>query len=262
MAVTGYSTYSETGPVFTTAYDANPRVVAKVKADGTVDTTTLLSDSLAPTFIGGAVIAGNDVWITGTGMAGGPVQYIGFGNALVNATGGTPILLPNEHNSYYTLRIFDGQLYGSSLSGAILHVASGLPKLTDQTATPVVTGIKGAFEFEFVDLDGQPGAERLYVAADGTGAADGVSGGVKKYVYDAAAQTWTLATTFTSNVTSGVRGLAAYKDGTNVVVLATTAEGDKLLRFVDDGSASPSSTVVATAPAGVLFHGVSNAPKP
>jgi hypothetical protein len=261
VAVTGYSD-SSGFPAFA-PYAAAPRVVAKVKADGTVDTTTLLSDALATNFIGGAVISGNDVWLTGTGMETGPVQYLAFGNSLnAGATGGAGVVeeAPGD-NTYYSLRIFDGQLYASSFGGSILRLGTGLPKVADQPVTPVAEGITGAFEFEFVDLDGQPGAERLYVAVDGSG--EGISGGVKKFVYNANSQTWALNATFTSGVAaeSGLRGLAAYKDGSNVVILATTKEGDKLLRYVDTGSGSPTATTIATAPAGVVFRGVSNAPK-
>ena len=257
VAVTGYSAYTEDAPPFTLPNATNPRVVARVKADGSVDTTTLVTNSFAPTNIGGGVISGNDVWITGTtdGADDGPLQYIAFGNALGGATDGTPIVAPNAPR--YVVRIFQGQLYASAMSGDIFRVGAGLPTTANQTETSVVNAF-GAFEFEFVDMDGAPGAERLYVAVDGAGP----PGGVWKYTYDTTSSQWSLDTTFSKGVTTGVRGLAAYKDGTKVVIVASTTEGDKLLRFVDDGSADPASTVVATAAPGTFFSGVSVSPKP
>jgi len=268
IAVTGYTSYyTETAtPPFVVMgppdISSRPRVVARVAADGAIDTTTLLSDSLHATYITGAAISGSDVWISGTttGSA-GPVQHLTLGNSLNGgATTGGDIISPAE--PHLALRIFEGQLYASTVGDKIRQLGMGLPTTSGQSVTTVIDGARGLFEFELVDLDGQPGAERLYVAVDGSAAADGVSGGVKRYVYDAQASTWNLDATFTDGVTTGVRGLTAYKDGANVVIVTTTAEGDRLLRFVDTGTGTPTSATIATAPTGAAFRGVALAPKP
>ena len=267
IAVSGYTSYyTETAiPPFVVMgpdISSRPRVVARVAADGALTTTTLLSDSLHATYITGAAISGSDVWISGTptGTA-GPVQHLTLGNSLNGgATTGGNIISPAE--PHLALRIFEGQLYASTVGGMIKQLGMGLPTTSGQSVTTVINGADGLFEFELVDLDGQPGAERLYVAVDGSRSADGVSGGVQRYVYDAQATTWTLDATFTDGVTTGVRGLTAYKDGSNVVIVTTTTEGDRLLRFVDTGAGTPTSAMIATAPNGAAFRGVALAPRP
>jgi hypothetical protein len=228
-----------------------------------VDTSTLLSDSLAGnTPIGGAALSGTGVWIAGiTGGTAGPVQYLTFRNSVGGgATGGTDLIPPAQ--GHRALRIFEGQLYGSTADGKIASIGNGLPTTGGQTETTLIDGIRGACEFEFLNLDESPGAEVLYVAVDASASDNGVTAGVKKYVFDPVAKTWGLSATFSGGVRTGFRGLAAYKDGENVVILTTTSEGDKLLELIDVGGPSVQAKVIATAPSGVAYRGVALSPTP
>lgn len=51
--------------------------------------------------------------------------------------------------------------------------------------------------------------------------------------------------------------------GANVTLVATTGEAtqNKLVVAVDDGSAAPAVTTIATAAANTMFHGVALAPQ-
>lgn len=267
VVVTGYpSYYDDATPPFVVQGPPAPyhRVVATISSDGTIDTSTMIESTVMtgpfpPTQIGGATLSGNNVWIAGTGMNGaGSLRLVASGSS---TTSGSNLVPPSE--PYEAVRIFDGQLYVSTTQGAISKVGSGLPTTDGQTVTSVITGLSGVCEFEFVDTDGKPGADRLYVAASGStdpDAGPNAAGGVKKYVFDQASKTWQFSSTFSSGVTTSLRGLAAYKEGDDVVVVATTSEGDKLLRFVDKDSGTPTPTVVTSASAGVIYRGVTNAP--
>lgn len=267
--VTGYTSYHQSVamPPFVIMgppdLSLSPRVVARVDADGGIDTTTLLSDSFAATEIGGAAMSDDNVWLAGTnGGPVGPVQHLKFRNSVGGgATNGNDILTP-PGGMYYALRIFDGELYASSRDGAIVDVGSGLPIMGGETATPLVEEVPGAFEFELVDMDGAQGAERLYVALDGEGAEAGAPGGVRRYSYGAASKQWELTATFSDGFDGGARGLTAYRDGTNVVIVATTADGKRLVRLVDTGGTTATPSTIATAPAGVVYRGVTVSPLP
>jgi len=259
VVVAGYTGYPDDGTGPWTSRPADiPRVVARVTADGRVDTTTLISDSFGANYVGGATISGTDVWIGGNAGSGGPVQYLRFGNSVGGgATTGTQIIAP--FYAHTCLRIFEGQLYAAASNYIIYQVGTGLPTTGNQVETAIVEDAIGAFEFEFVDMDGQPGAERLYIAVDGIG---GIPGGVRKYVYDDAEKKWTFSTTLRDDPTSGLRGLTAYKDGDDVIVAATSPDGKRLVRIVDPAVGAATSTVIATAPDGVMYRGVTRAPKP
>jgi hypothetical protein len=50
--------------------------------------------------------------------------------------------------------------------------------------------------------------------------------------------------------------------GTSVTLIAATADAQSnIVSFVDDGSTTPPSTVLATAPAGAVYRGVALAPQ-
>lgn len=267
VTLTGYSSYQTEKPyppflvLPPDDLTSSPRVVGNVKADGTVDTSTLLSDAFVPqTSVASAVRSGTDVWIAGTTSGRGPIQHLTFGNSKNGGatTGGDVLNIAGPH---VVVRIFEGQLYattmGTNNDGALVSVGTGTPTSSGQTEATVLEGLANPFEFEFLDLDTKPGAERVYVAVSSD-----TGGGVARYDYDTTAKTWSLKTTFTDGLTKGAYGLAAYQDGTNVVLLTTTREGDKLVRFVDKDGTASTSTVIATAPSGVLYRGVTFSPNP
>jgi hypothetical protein len=94
-----------------------------------------------------------------------------------------------------------------------------------------------------------PGDDTLYVADD----RGFPGGGVQKWTFDGTI--WTLVNTFTSGATTGSRGLAAVVTGNNVTIVATTTNS-KVIVYVDDGSAVPPGTVIATAALNTVYRGV------
>lgn len=267
VTLTGYSTYQtdQVLPPFFILPPADlssaPRVVGNVQADGSIDTSTLLSDAFVGlTSVAGAVRSGTDVWIAGTTQGDrSPIQHLTLGNSKNGGatTGGDVLGAAGPH---VVVRIFEGQLYATTLGasdGKLVSIGTGTPTSSGQSEASVLEGLASPFEFEFLDLDAKPGAERVYVAVSSD-----AGGGVARYDYDSTAKTWSLKTTFTDGLTKGAYGIAAYQDGTDVVLLTTTFEGDKLVRFVDKDGTASTSTVIATAPTGVLYRGVTFSPNP
>jgi len=84
---------------------------------------------------------------------------------------------------------------------------------------------------------------------------------VQKWTFDGT--TWSLVTTFNSGLSTGARGLTGFVTGSDVTLVATTGEAtqNKLVVVVDDGSASPPVTTIATAASATMFHGVALAPQ-
>ena len=87
------------------------------------------------------------------------------------------------------------------------------------------------------------------------------AGGIQKWTFDGT--TWSLANTLNAGLSTGARGLTAFVTGANVTLVATTGEAtqNKLVVAVDDGSAAPAVTTIATAAANTMFHGVALAPQ-
>jgi hypothetical protein len=254
VTLAGYDAAPGTASVAATTTSAVNRVVARVDAGGTVDTTTRLNSAFSTASVGGAVtVDGSAFWVSGDGAAGlGGVWYLPHGT-----TGGKQILAnPNDAR---TLNIASGQLFGSTNTAAItavFAVGTGLPTAVGQPAN-LLYGLPMSqpYGFAFFDRTGSRGGlDTLYIADD---RAISVGGGIQKWTFDGSI--WYLVTTFTDGLgAAGVRGLAAEAQGADVVLYATTVEatGNKLVRVIDDGSTSPTATVIATAAANTVYRGV------
>src|SRR5262249_21172704 len=110
-------------------------------------------------------------------------------------------------------------------------------------------------------LDRDPmvaGLDTLYVADDRALAS---GGGIQKWTFNGI--TWSLANTFNSGLTTGVRGLTAVVTGANVTLIATTAAASPngLVVVGDDGPRPPPATSTATAGVDTAFRGVALAPQ-
>lgn len=259
LTVAGYATAPGLASVATSASAAVNRVVARVDAAGNIDTSTLLNTAFDAGNVRGAASAdGTSFWVSGNGAVGtAGVWYIAQGSA-----GGAQILAAPA-NVRHT-HVFGGQLYASSGSSnytAVNAIGAGLPTMAGQAAAPLPgMPVTGASPYSFALLDRDPnvaGVDTLYVADD---RAVGNGGGVQKWSYNGAA--WTLVETFTSGLTTGVRGLAAADAGGSVVVFATTAVASEnsVIAFVDTGAANPAGAVIATAGVNTVFRGVAISP--
>ena len=237
------------------------RVVAMVDPAGNVDTTTSLGNAFASAARGAVTDDGTTFWMCGSG---GSAGNGGVWYELLGLNGGTQLM--SSPGNVRVLSIVNGQLYGSSGSNnyaSIFTIGSGLPDTTGLTAT-VLPGLptSGAspYAFVFFDRTGVAGLDTLYIADD---RATGSGGGIQKWTFNGS--TWSLQATFTNGLTTGVRGLAAEVVGGHVVLYATTAttstlvDQNKLVRVVDDGTASPAFSVLATAAANTVYRGVAMA---
>jgi hypothetical protein len=235
---------------------AVPRIVARVDAAGTIDTTTTLGPFYSANNVRGAWTPnGTQLWVVG---------YDGNGGLLYTTLGpNTPVQLAAAPASGHAVAVFAGQLYatsGSTPLEGVVTVGTGLPTVGGATST-LVANSASASSFGFALLDRNPavpGVDTIYLA-DRRDVASG--GGAQKWTFDGA--TWTLAATFTSGLGAGVSQLTVDTTGVNVVVYVTTAETpNRLGAFTDDGvNKNPAFSAIASAAANTAFHGVAFPPK-
>ena len=252
----GYATAPGVAGIAATTSAANNRVVGRVDASNVIDTSTLFTTAFSGANIRSAASSdGTGFWASGS--AGG-AQYIQLGQST-----STPVAAAPANSRF--LHVFGGQLYGTSgvLGFAnVFAIGMGLPTSTGQTATPLngMPIVAGASPYSFVLLDRNAavaGVDTLYVTDDRSTA---TGGGIQKWTFNGV--TWTQGITLTSG-TTGFRGLAGVVTGANVTLIATTTatSANTVVAFVDDGSAAPAGTVIATAPALTVYRGIAFAPK-
>ena len=167
-----------TGIAATTTAVAN-RVVGRVAVDGTVDTSTALTDAFSTSNIRSAISTnGTDIWAAGTGSPGtNGVRFTTFGST-------TSTQLATDVTNIRVVGIFNGQLYISTMSGTyrgISTLGTGLPTGSGNTTTllagfdPSNTSPQSAYGFYFSDPN------TLYLGDDRT-LANG--GGIQKWTFD------------------------------------------------------------------------------
>lgn len=239
-----------------TAAPATLRVVGRIAADGTVDTSTTLDSAFtAGNIRAAATVDGTAFWAAGSNSG---VQYTAFG-----ATS-TPTQVLAAPTNIRTLGVFAGQLWGTSGSGAFVNafsIGTGTPTTAGATATSapgMPTSTASPYNMALFDLDGAvAGVDTLYIADDRAVAS---GGGVQKWTFNGT--TWTLAATISGGLTAGVRGMAAVADGTAISIVAVTTENpSRVIAYVDRPGMTPTMpTVLATAPTNTQYRGVAFAP--
>ncbi len=267
LLITGYDVATGVASVDSTVTTggANFRVIGRIAADGTVDTTTS-----TPSFSGSQIrsaisTTGFDFWLSGASTG---ILYTTFGANTVGTLIGsvTPIVTNNR-----TIGIFGGQLFatnGSGTNNRLQVIGAGLPTTTGQT----MTGIPGfvtagsPYGFYFADLDaGVAGLDTLYVSDD-SATAGATGGGIKKF--SLVAGSWTYNGTFLASTTPVIpattfRGLTGKTNGTTVTLYATR-NGTQITSAVDATgynvvpTAIPTELAVNTA--NTAFRGIALAP--
>ncbi len=244
-----------TGVASTSSATAN-RVIARVAADGTINTLTYITDS----HVGSSDIRaaasdnGTNLWGAGAPTTGAGTYFIPtFGAA--NATVSSLVAVNSR-----VVQIFGGQLYYSTGSGTtgIYQVGTGLPTSGTQTPT-LIAGSASPYGFFFADMStSEPGLDTLYLADDSAGQ-------IKKFSKVSGVWSQTGSVTFTS-----ARGLTGVVSSSTVTLYATTGGsgatgGGSLVRVVDnkryDGTQSGTVTPLATAGTDQVFRGVAFAPQ-
>jgi hypothetical protein len=254
VVMAGYGAPPGVASIASTSSATVNRVVGRISSTGEINTTTAMAVAFSGNNVRGATTDdGSAFWVSGTASGSG---VAGIEYTLLGATSGEVQVLATPNNTR-TVAIQNGQLYGSSGSGAytnVFTVGSGLPTTPGQTAT-TLPGFptSGASPYAFAL---SPDGTICYVADDRSVAS---GGGVQKWTFDGTL--WTLAATFTDGLNSGARGLTVDWSGPDPLILCTTADspGNRLAQIVDDGG-SPTAVVLATAPTNTSFRGVAYAP--
>ena len=260
VMLTGYDAPLPTTGLAGTTATAVPRIVGRVGADGTVDTSTQVLDGVGGNNPRGvASTDGTQIWFTG---AAGGVRYLTLGN-----TSATTTQLSTTVTNLRQVGIFGSQLFVSDSSGSAVRLGAvglGLPTTAGQTISNIagfpLTG--SPYGFYFADLEATvPGLDVLYVADDTLG--------ITKY--SLVANSWVAKGTVGA-AADAYRGLTASVNAGTVTLYATrkggsaAAGGGELVSLVDasgyNGAFAGSPTLLAAAAGNTAFRGLAFAPNP
>jgi len=257
-----------TGNVTGTTAAAVNRLVARVDGAGAVDTSTLFGGTAfnQNNVRGATTIDGTSFWGSGAGGTTAGIWFVNKGaptqtQVFATATRWVGIFLsPTTANQL--------QLYGTGSNSPLTNVwtvGTGLPTTTGQTpmtlnGMPTTLSPHG---FVLFDRDGNGTVETLYVADDST-VANG--GGIQKWTLSGG--TWMKGITMLDPgaVPVGFRGLLGTvtgTTGTDITLVAVTSEpvANRIVKFVDTGSGTPTGTLISTAGANTAYRGVALAPQ-
>jgi hypothetical protein len=255
IVATGYAAAPGTASIASSAAATYNRVVGRIAADGTIDTSTTLTTFSGGSIRSAATTDGSNFWVSGANTG---VVYQGLGGSgngtIVSSTTGSGNLT-NLRN----IGIFDDQLYVGSASGSnrMLSVGSGVPTTSGQTMTqlpgfPTGSPSSSPYGFFFADLDATvAGVDTLYVA-------DNTAGAIQKY--SLVSGSWTVTGTATA---ASVYGLAGTVSGATVTLYATSASTLSTLTDSSgyNGTLSGAVTSRGTASANTAFRGIAFAPE-
>ena len=257
VTLAGYAAAPGTAAIAATTAANVKRVVARVDAQGNVDTTTLVNTFSAGNPRGATSQDGTQFWLTGSNSG---VNYVTLG-----ASGSsTPVVISSSTTNMRHTHVYGGQLYATSASGAFQGVGaigSGLPTALVSGTAAVLPGMPTAsgapYSFAVLDTDSNGTPDTIYVAQDASlvGTLN-----VQKWVFGGS--TWSQVTAFAPVLTGAgaARGLAALQGQGGVRIVATTSDS-RLVTFIDNGN-TPAVTVLATTAANYLYRGVAFSPVP
>ncbi len=219
-----------------------PRVVGRVKFDGTVNTSTALTDFACASNPRAATSSdGTNIWVGGNGT--------GASFTTLGSTTSTPLAAATTN--VRQVHIFGGQLYGAINGGAVSTIGTGLPTTGGATVTaltlPGATTSPDGFIFVTVS-----GGTVLYLADD-------TAGTIHKW--SLVSGTWTDNGTITY---AGARAVFATVSGTSVKLYIRSSTGSTIETLTDSSgfNATINGTVASliTAPANEVFRGIAAAP--
>jgi hypothetical protein len=233
---------------------AVPRVVGRVKYDGSIDTTTALTDMSSSNNVRSATSTdGTNLWVGGASGSTGGVHYTTLGST-------TSTMLLSAKGTRQAV-LFGGQLYFDSNATGLINVSTcgvGEPTTGGQTGMelPGLTDVPtGNDAFYFVDLGDGHGLATLYVAND-------TNNEVLKYTLSSG--TWTAAGSISATGAHGVVATVAASTVTLYIAGSSGSDGT-LYSFVDSsgfgGMLSGSATAIAMAGTNQAFRGLALAPE-
>lgn len=263
LTLAGYSAPPGNGSVQASTAALVPRVVARVAADGTVNTTTAAGGAFSADSPRTAVsLDGSAFWVGGEGSGStGGVFYVGLGAAVSSA------VLLDLPSAVRACDIAFGQLYCSSGKAGwrvVFAVGAGTPTpgmgapVAGGTGLPGLVGDADASPHGFVFFDREPaiaGPDLLYVADDRALAA---GGGVQKWSRGSTGM-WSLSTTIKTGLTSGTRSVTGWTTAQGITLVVSTSDG-KLVRLDDTGAVVAGSSL-ATAAGATAWRGVALWPR-
>lgn len=259
LIATGYDASLTTGSLTTSTGATIPRVIARIAANGSVNTTTALTGTAITNNPRSATSAdGSAFWF---GAAAGGLRY-----ALLGSTSSVDLTSTALLTNVRQTAIFGGQLYASSSSGTntfkgINSIGSGLPT----TGSPSVTRLNGLSDtvvdtpnmFFMADLSAAvAGLDTLYLADE-----NGTTGGLTKFSL--------VSGSWVANGQVGVgidnyRGLSGSALGTKVTLYATR-DATQLISIIDssghNATINATPTLLATTATNTAFRGVALAPQ-
>ena len=261
LALAGYDALPGTAGVARTAVSSTNRVIARVDASGTVDTSTVITDGYNTNPINGAVSNdGTQFWTAGDGTGSDPggLRYVTFG------TSGASTGLSQTPPDGRIPAIFNGQLYLSAASGSnynINTVGMGLPTTSGQSITTLPglpTNNGNLYSYVFFDRTGNgTGLNSLYIAD--------ASNGLEKFSYDATNSRWITQGVVTSTALIGLTGLTGTIKNGSAILYGTV--GNRLLNFTDsrpydaDFSSSTSVNLINPGISNTALRGVAFVPQ-
>ncbi len=257
VVFTGYDAAPGTASVTGTTSAAVNRIVGRVNALGTVDTSTAFATAFSADNIrAAATVDGTRFWVSGAGASASG----GVWSTLIGATTGE-VQLSTTVTNLRQVNIFDAQLYVSTSSGATVRVGTvgtGVPTTAGQSIAnlPGFPTNNSPYAFFFADLDAAvAGVDTLYVADDG-------AGGLSKH--SLVGGTW-VATGALPDL--DYRGLTGVVSGSSVTLYAVRFSGGTsgaLVAVVDNsgynGTLTATPVVIASAATNTAFRGVSRTP--
>ena len=267
--------------LFLVGYDAEPgstnpatqssatvnRVIGSVAVDGSIDTTTAVTDASSSNIRAAASTDGTHIWFAQAGTS----TNAGVRHVTLGAPGNTSEPISATTGSATNVRcvdIFNGQLFvtGATTAGPLLGVGSlgstpppttGPEPIVQLSGFPTTSG-PSAYQFFFAD------GQTLYVADDRTLTATSGPGGIQKWTYDSISASWSLQYTLNSGLTTGLRSIAGRVDGGTVTIYALTAgsasAGSALVSITDSGATSEFVTIMP-ATANTWYKGIAFTPE-
>ena len=252
VVLTGYDT-TLPGPGTLSSQDctggsAVPRTVGLVRYDGTVDTSTALTDLACKSNVRSATSSdGTNIWASGNqGNSGtGGVKYTTVGST-------TSTQLNSTDTNMRQVLIFGGQLYAAPNGGAVSMIGSGLPTTAGQTDTALSLSGAGTSPDGFF-MTTVSGGTVLYLMDD-------TQGTIRKY--SLVSGTWTGNGSITYANARAVFGLVS---GSTVTLYVRTSTNDAVISTLTDtggfnGTITGTVTTLITAPANEVFRGIAGAP--
>lgn len=257
LLLTGYNAVPGTTGIVTSNVATNNRLVARIGADGSVDTNTRINDAFSGTNIRTAVSTDGSAFYVSGGNSG--IRYVPFGN-----TGATTALSTGSVMNFRILGIHGGNLYATSATGSnygVNQIGTGLPTAAGAAVMllpgfPTASG-SSPYGFYFADLSSTvPGLDVVYVTDDAA------TGGIQKW--SLVGGTWTSNGTIGGSTTALLRGLTGQQTGASVQLIASGGGGLYTLTDQAGYNAAPSTAALPAPfvplPANTSFRGVAFAP--